>query len=137
MILPIFLTVIFFLLGGLHLSWILGGTFGFEQSLPTNEQGQRVLNPGKVDTTIVALGLIAFGVFYLLKSELIPFETDHWVLTYSGWIIPSIFLLRAIGEFKYVGFFKKVTDTEFGRMDTRFFSPLCITIALIGFIIQW
>lgn len=137
MILSLLLTLIFFLLGGLHLSWVIGGTLGFAQSLPTNEQGHRVLNPGKLETATVSLALITFGVLYLLKSGLIPIDTPQLMLKSGGWIVPSIFLVRAIGEFKYVGFFKKVRNTEFGRLDTRCFSPLCLGIATIGYLIQW
>ncbi len=136
MIWSLLLSVIFFILGMIHFLWAFGGKYGFEQALPTNEQGQRILNPGKFDSAIVGLGLIIFGSFYFLQSgftELIP---PVWAIKYGGWIIPSIFLLRAIGDFKYVGFFKKIKQTSFGRRDTRIFSPLCSIIATVGFGIQ-
>jgi hypothetical protein len=58
-----------------------------------------------------------------------------WILKIGLWIIPIIFSLRAIGDFKYIGFFKQVKATEFARLDTVFYSPLCVMIALIGFIL--
>jgi hypothetical protein len=39
-------------------------------------------------------------------------------------------LARAIGEFKYVGFFKRVRDSKFARLDTLLYSPLCLLLAV-------
>jgi len=136
MILSIPLSTILIGLGILHFYWSLGRKFGFTESLPTNESGERVLNPRKIDCLIVGIGLTSFGVFYLFKSGIIEFNLPEWMKEYGGWIIPSIFLLRAIGEFKFIGFFKTVKKTAFGKLDTKFFSPLCVFIGICGIIIQ-
>lgn len=135
MILSLSLTCIFFLLSAIHFNWVFGGTFGFDVSIPTKETGERVLNPKKIDSAIVALGLLAFGLFYLLNSNLINYELPSWIIRYASWMIPVIFLLRALGDFKYVGFFKKVRSTPFGKFDTKFFSPLCLVIGFLGILI--
>ncbi|WP_200975579.1 DUF3995 domain-containing protein [Echinicola sp. 20G] len=137
MFLSILLSVVFIGLGLIHFNWVIGGKFGFEASLPTKSNGERVLNPNKLDSAVVGLGLTAFGVFYLLKSGILEFPLPDWIFHYGGWIIPIIFLLRAIGEFRYVGFFKKIKDTDFGRLDSKLFSPLCLFIGLAGIWIQW
>ncbi len=134
--LSIFLSVIFFTLGLLHLYWATGGQWGFASTLPTNASGDRILNPRKSDSAVVGLGLLAFGVFYLMSTGLIVNPLPDWVFNIGGWLIPAIFLLRAIGDFKYVGFFKKVKGTSFGKIDTRFYSPLCLGISLLGLILQ-
>jgi hypothetical protein len=135
-ILSILLTIIFITLGLIHFNWVFGGTFGFAASLPTKESGERVLNPKKIDSAIVGIGLVVFGIFYFLQTGLVEYELPAWVMTYGGWIIPIIFLLRAIGEFKYVGFFKSVKTTTFGKLDTKLFTPLCLLIAILGMVIQ-
>lgn len=136
MILSILLSVIFLVLGIIHFNWVIGGKFGFSEALPTKENGERVLNPKKLDSAIVGFGLTGFGMFYLLQSGLVVFNAPEWLMKYGGWIIPSIFLLRAIGEFKYVGFFKTVKKMDFAKWDTKLFSPLCLAIAIIGITIQ-
>lgn len=136
MILSIVLSIILFVLGLIHFNWVVGGKFGFAESLPTKENGQRVLNPKKTDSAIVGTGLIMFGFFYLFKSGIIEYNLAAWILKYGGWMIPILFLLRAIGEFKYIGFFKSVKKTEFGKLDTKLFSPLCLLIGTLGIIIQ-
>ena len=39
--------------------------------------------------------------------------------------------LRAIGDFRYVGFFKRVRDSSFARLDTLAYSPLCAGLAVL------
>jgi len=136
MILSLLLCVVFMVLALIHFNWFLGGEFGFSESLPTKENGERILNPKKTDNVIVGVGLLVFSLIYLLKSGLIQVNLPNWIILYVGWIISAIFLIRAIGEFKYVGFFKKIRNTKFGRLDTKLFSPLCLGIAIIGVLIE-
>lgn len=134
-ILSLLLFIIFFLLSLLHLSWSMGSAWGFDASLPVNEDGQRMLNPKKIDSLIVGLGLLFFGFFYLIKSGFIAFDLPSLVVSIASWVIPSIFLMRAIGDFRYVGFTKRIKNTPFALRDTKFYSPLCLAVAIIGFIL--
>lgn len=136
MILSLLLSGIFFVLGAIHFNWVFGGKFGFAESLPTTENEERVLNPKKFDSAFVGISLFAFGIYYVFKSGSIGYNLPEWIMSYCGWIIPIIFLLRAMGEFKYIGFFKKIKKTQFGKMDTYFFSPLCLVIGMSGIGIQ-
>ena len=136
MILSILVSTILIVLGIIHLNWVIGGEFGFSKALPTKENGERVLNPKKVDSAIVGFGLLTFGLFYIVKAGLIAYNLPEWMLNYGSWIIASIFLLRAIGEFKYIGFLKSVKRTDFGKLDTKLFSPLCLVIGMLGVVIQ-
>jgi hypothetical protein len=135
-ILKIILCGIFVILAVIHFVWAFGVQWGFDIALPTNEHGERMINPKKSDCIIVGLGLSAFALFYLLRSNIILLNVPFWVFRYGGWVIPSIFIIRAIGDFKYIGFFKKIRNTDFGQMDTKCYSPLCLLIGLIGVIIQ-
>ncbi|MEX0275463.1 MAG: DUF3995 domain-containing protein [Flavobacteriaceae bacterium] len=136
MILTLSLGILFLLLAAIHFNWALGGTFGFERSLPTNEKGDRVLNPKKVDSAIVGMALLVFGLFYTIQSGVLAVNMPTWAFRYGGWIIPTTFLLRAMGDFKYVGFFKKIRKTPFAKLDTRLFSPLCLLIGAMGILVQ-
>ena len=136
MILSILLSLIFIVLAIIHFNWVLGGAFGFDASLPTNANGKRVLNPSKIDSAIVGLGLTVFACFYIYKLGFIKYQLPNWISIFGSWIIPAIFLLRAIGDFKYIGFFKRIHATKFSKLDTNFFSPLCLIISVVGIVIQ-
>jgi len=42
-----------------------------------------------------------------------------------------IFAFRALGDFRYVGFFKRVRGNLFAQRDTWFYSPLCLLLAIL------
>ncbi len=135
-ILSIILFLIFSVLGGFHFYWFFGGNWGLEKVIPSIDDKANSLEIPQLATLIVALGLVSFGLIYLIKAAFFTAPIPNWIIDYSYWIIPSIFILRAIGEFKYVGFFKKVKHTEFAKADSKLFSPLCLAIGMIGLLIQ-
>ncbi|MFT5824083.1 MAG: hypothetical protein ACI8ZM_005349, partial [Crocinitomix sp.] len=110
-ILSLTLFAIFTLLAVLHVYWLFGGKWALEKAIPSSEDGEKVFNPWPIATTIVSGGLALFGLFYLLKSDLIHIDLPNWIIVLGGWLIPAIFILRAIGDFNYLGFFKKIKHT--------------------------
>ena len=135
-LLAVVLMVCFLVLAALHFYWLLGGTQGLDQALPTDEAGNRVLNPGKIETAIVGLGLLSFAFYYLVKSGILEVALPSFIVNYLGWGISLLFILRAIGDFRYVGFFKKIKHTEFGKYDTKYFSILSLIIGIIAFFVE-
>lgn len=135
-ILSIILFLVFSVLSGFHFYWFFGGKWGLDKVIPSVGEKANSLEIPKFATLIVALGLMLFGLLYLGISGLITIQFPKWVTNYAYWFIPAIFTFRAIGEFKYVGFFKKIRNTEFARADSKIFAPLCIGIGIAGFVIQ-
>lgn len=133
LILSIILIIIFFGLALIHFYWASGGPLGIDYAIPTDEQGVRILNPNTIDSIIVGIGLLLFGLFYLFSLNSLKGKFLILVRNIGLWVIPVIFVLRALGDFKYVGFFKQIKSTDFANLDTIFYSPLCTIIALIGF----
>lgn len=103
-------------LGVIHLYWAAGGRFGKSATLPT-ANGKSVLHPTPLITIVVAIGLFAMAALVFERVGL--------------WLIAGIFLLRAVGDFRYIGFFKRVRDSRFARLDTRFYTPLCLLLAAL------
>ena len=134
LIFSLLLTLTFTILSIIHLNWALGNTWGLSKAIPTKTDNQEIIKPGPIITLAVALGLLIFAAFYFIIPE--PGNPKNWIFEYIGWIIPSIFLLRSIGDFKYVGFFKRIKTTEFSKFDTKFYTPLCLIIAFLGYLIQ-
>lgn len=57
-------------------------------------------------TFVVAMLLRVFALVYLVKSGRLHIQVPNWITNYGYWIIPSICILRATGDFKYVDFSK-------------------------------
>lgn len=134
--LSIILVLTYFAIALIHFYWLFGGEKWIDKALPTDENGKRVLNPGKFEIVIVTLGLLLFAFYYLLKMELFEIEIPKLITEYSGWVISIIFIIRAIGDFKYVGFFKNIKKTEFAKFDTKYFTFISLIIGFIGIITE-
>ena len=136
-VIAIILFLIFLFISSIHFYWAFGGQWGSDAVLPTRaDNNTKVLNPSILPSLIVAFGLLGFGLFILVMSGLISYNIPQWLNNYGLWIIVSIFTLRAIGDFNYVGFFKKIKHTKFGKNDTKYFSPLCLTIGVLTIILE-
>ena len=135
-IFAIILFLIFLFLSSIHFYWGLGGRWGSEAVIPVKDNNVKVMMPGPLPTFMVALGLLGFGFFILIKSGVINLSSPLWVEKSGLWVIAGIFILRAIGEFKYVGFFKKIKQTKFGQNDTKYYSPLCLLIGILTIFIE-
>ena len=119
----------------LHFFWGLGGRWGLAQSLPTNEQGETVLKPDAMACFVVAFGLLCMSVYVFGFSKMINLPLPNLVSKYGIWVIALIFLARAIGDFNYVGFSKKIKTTRFAMLDTLYYSPLCLYLGLTSILI--
>ena len=138
MIISFLLAIIFIILSSLHVFWAFGSSWGLEKAIPTKSKDdtEKAIKPGPIPCLIVALGLAFFALFYINQALSLQLPIPTWLASTLGWGIPSIFTLRAIGEFNYVGFFKKVKGTPFAQMDTYYYSPFCIFVGLGGFIVM-
>ena len=116
-------------LSALHFYWAFGGAWGLAWALPSD--GERFV--WRADP----IGLAGFG-FFLLVSALLLLGRLGWLgslepralFEWGSWTVAVVFLLRAVGDFRYVGFGKKVWETRFARLDTFVYSPLSLFIAV-------
>lgn len=131
----VILFLIFLFLASIHVYWAFGGRWGGEAAVPTKEDATKVFTPGPLPTLIVAAGLLLLGLLVLITSEVIDYKLPKIIDRNALWVIAALFIIRAIGDFNYVGFFKKITKTKFARNDSRFYSPLCLLIAILALIL--
>lgn len=143
-ILILILILILFTISLLHFYWAFGGKWGIEKSVPSKEDGTLLFVPTPFQCALVGFGFILMIVFIFSKiihsiySSISELENPaaflpSWMYDYGFWVIGGIFILRVIGDFNYIGVFKKVKNTNFGKLDSNFFSPLCLVIGVIFF----
>jgi hypothetical protein len=116
----------------LHVYWALGGRFFTDAIIParhTPDGFERIFNPSPLAALIVAgyLAAIMWLAFAVSRAE--PVHLSPALLRVLLGLAGAVFLLRAAGDFRYMGFFKRVHGTPFARWDTLLFSPF---IFLIG-----
>lgn len=119
---------IFFLLSGIHLYWMAGGKKGTLSAIPS-DGSELLFRPSIASTGIAAGGLALAGWIALELGEAVqsPMLPD-WLITYGGWVLAGLFLIRSVGDFRWMGFFKKQKGTLFAKWDTVLYSPLCLFI---------
>lgn len=118
--------LVFFLISSIHIYWALGGKWGAAYAIPSNMNEQLTFQPGVPATLTVASGLMLFSFLMLTGSGLISFSPLQNYKDTALFIISGIFLVRAVGEFRYVGLTKKIRNTAFAIFDTRYYTPLCL-----------
>jgi hypothetical protein len=125
---------ILFALSGIHMYWALGGTRGVDYAVPTMN-GKPVFVPGRLITLIVSVGLSFMGVMVILLHYQGTSQYS-WVLRPIGVALGVIFGLRSIGDFNLVGIFKKVRNSNFAKYDTFAYTPLCICLSAVFFVLS-
>lgn len=127
---------IFTIISGFHFYWAMGGKLGKDVVLPSNIKDKKALSPSQLMTVFVAFVFVGFALFYLINVHLIDFKLPELIANYGLVALAIILIIRAIGDFKYVGFFKTIKNTDFARYDTAYFSPLCLFLGLNTLVIQ-
>jgi hypothetical protein len=121
------LVVVFLILSAIHFHWVFGGTWGLENAIPKKD-GEPLFKPGKLLTLFVALALLAGAVISVWRGAF-PNLGHTWMPRVGTWVIATLFALRAVGDFRYCGFFKRVRGTVFARNDSLVYSPLCVIVS--------
>ncbi len=133
-ILGIFLAFIFLVLGLIHVYWAFGGKGASEAVLPTVD-GKLAFNPSAFLTLLVASALFIAMLIILGQIGFLGLFVPSVIFYYGTLFISIVFFLRSIGEFRLVGLFKKIKNTKFAYWDTVLFSPLCLLISIIAFLL--
>ncbi|MBL0209891.1 MAG: DUF3995 domain-containing protein [Holophagaceae bacterium] len=123
------LLALFFLsASAIHVYWAAGGRSGTGAVLPEVD-GKPLRTPSAGTTGLVAFLFAAVAALVLGHAGLFPLPLPP---PWPGRLlkgIAAIFALRAVGEFNYLGFFKRVRGSRFARLDTLLYSPLCAAVA--------
>jgi len=95
------------------ISLVLAVVFAILQSaLPSDPSGAKLFQPRKIDSLIVGVGLLGIAIFYLIEAQMISYALPSWAM-------------QVVGK-----------ETRFATMDTRYYTPLCIALSILGFALQ-
>ena len=128
----VLLAAVFAVLSLFHIYWALGGRRGSAATVPV-VGGKQTFHPSPVGTLLVATALLLAMLTVLGEAGLLGEAVPKWIFRLGTCGLALIFFMRAVGEFKLVGFFKRASDTRFAYWDTWLFSPLCFAIAVMAF----
>ncbi|MBI4749951.1 MAG: DUF3995 domain-containing protein [Acidobacteria bacterium] len=133
-VLACILILIFLFISGMHVFWAFGGRIGGMAAIP-EINGKPSFSPTAGMTLLVAFAFVCAALLVAGTSGILKLPVPHAVLKWLTYLMALVFLARSIGEFRLVGFFKQIRGTPFAEMDTFFYSPLCLGIAIVAAII--
>jgi len=120
----------------IHAYWLFGGRVGLLAAIPEID-GKPVFQPSTLATLVVTIGLALCAMVIAGTAGLLALPLSQSVLAWLTRALAVALLLRAIGDFRLVGFFKRSHNSRFARLDTAVYSPLCLALAIgsavIGF----
>lgn len=135
-VLGLALAVTLAVLGLWHVYWAFGGQAARAVVIP-HADGRPAIAPSVSATLLVAGALMTASLVILGHAGWLGGVAPRRSFRWATLAIAVAFLLRAIGEFRLIGFFKRVHNTGFAYWDTRLFSPLCLVVSVIAFLLVW
>ncbi|MEK4933182.1 MULTISPECIES: DUF3995 domain-containing protein [Bacillus] len=120
---------ILFLVSFLHVYWAFGGKWATNSVIPT-KAGEKAFTPGTGMTLFIALLLSMAAMILLQQANIVHFALPNVFVQMGSWVCIVVFFIRVIGGFHYFGIFKRKKDTQFARMDTVLYVPLCAFLSL-------
>jgi len=102
---------------------------GISSAVPTVE-GKPLFVPSRAATVAVGVALLLFAGLVAATSGAIAVGLPQGALRWLSFALAAGLLGRAVGEFKYVGLFKRVRGSRFATLDTFVYSPLCALLCV-------
>jgi hypothetical protein len=92
--------------------------------------GRPLFVPSAAATAAVGVGLVLCALLVVSTAGFVFVGLSPRVLSPLCAGLALVFLLRAVGDFRYVGFFKSVRGSRFATMDTWCYSPACLALSI-------
>jgi hypothetical protein len=92
--------------------------------------GKPLFVPSTQATLLVGIVLTSFAGLVAATAGFVDVGLPAVVLAWLSYGLALGLLARAVGDFRYVGFSKRVRGTPFARLDTWIYSPLCLLLAI-------
>jgi hypothetical protein len=128
--LAIVVSSIFAILAFWHFYMAVRIRSGVSGAVPSVD-GKPLFTPSRQGTVAVGIVLIVFAILVAGTAGIISsIGIPQRLLIWASYILAAGLMMRAIGEFKYVGLFKKVRGSKFATLDTLIYSPLCLLLSI-------
>ena len=133
--LAVLVSLVFVGLALWHVGMALWPDKGRGGAVPT-VAGKPLFAPSTRATLGVAVVLLLFAGLVAATAGLVAVSLQQSLLVWLCYGLALGLFGRAVGEFKYVGFFKRIRGSRFAKLDTPIYSPLCLLlgtgVALVG-----
>ena len=127
-VLPLVVCAAFVAIALWHFYMAFTGMSGESAAVPSID-GKPLFVPSAGSTIAVGVVLLLFALLVAATAGMVSIGVTRTVLSWLSWALAVGLCARAVGDFRYVGFFKKVRGSRFARMDTLLYSPVCLLLS--------
>jgi len=120
--------LVFAVLALWHFYMALAPAAGLSSAVPS-VRGKPLFVPSAGATAAVGIALASCAALVAATAGLLPLGLPRLALVWLCYGLALGLLARAVGEFRYVGFFKRVRDSRFAKLDSLVYSPLCLLLS--------
>ena len=120
-------SAIFVVLALWHFVMAMRSGSGVSGAVPSVD-GKPLFVPSRLATVAVGVALVLFACLVAATAGVIATGVPQTVLRWLSFALAAGLFARAVGEFKYVGLFKRVRGSRFATLDTLVYSPLCVLL---------
>ena len=128
-VLAVSLAAVLIALAAIHVLWAVRGATG-GSAVPSRTDGTPIFRPTRLASLSVAAALLVAAYLVLARAGMIVSPVPANLIRIGTWMVAAAFALRTVGEFRYVGLFRRVRDTPFATWDAMLFTPLTFAIAV-------
>jgi hypothetical protein len=131
-ILPLLAVGFLWFISLLHMYWAFGGRWGSAAVLPVRKgEHKPAFTPRKWGTLFVAILILFASIIIVVQGDYLQSFQANSLSKIGSIVCAIVFTIRAIGDFNYVGLFKKIKHSQFAKYDTWIYSPLCLFFGFV------
>ena len=124
--------ILLFLFSLFHFYWMFGGRWGYSIVFPRHK-GRDLFRPGPPGLFLIGSLLALSGFVMLGQTGMLTLSLFKSYYPVATIMVGALAALRAIGDFRYLGFFKSERSHPCSRVDTWVLCPLCAYISWVCF----
>jgi len=123
------------LIGGLlfiaaiHAYWTVGGKRWLTAAIPV-EDGRPAFLPTPAATFTISFGALLAAMVIPGSAGMYTDPQPEALYQWTPWVLAVIFGLRAMGDFRYMGLFRRIGQSRFATWDANFYTPFSIIMCL-------
>jgi hypothetical protein len=135
-VVALLLSGILSILGLIHIYWAFGGRSGSAAAVP-ELAGRPAFKPSRSSTLAVAFALFVAAALVMAAGRLTADPFPPPIVRILTFGLGAVFLVRSIGDFRQVGFFKRARASRFAQLDTFVYAPLCLILGFAALFVAY
>lgn len=112
----------------------IGSSLGKGAAIP-EIKGRPAFVPSVLATTFIGTSFLFSAILVAARSSMFSSHVPVTILIWCCEALAFALCVRAVGDFRLFGFFKRASGSRFARLDIMVYSPLCFALSVDVFLV--